>query len=72
MQGVDVTLSVLIDNAVYEYEKKTGEIIREYNLSPEMAEMAMEKALLKMKSNKITLYATAMHEMFVEKPEKEV
>lgn len=63
MQNVNITLSVLLDNAVYEYEKATEEIIQKYGLSPDMAEIAMEKALFNMKSKKLTLYATAMHDM---------
>lgn len=63
MQNVNITLSVLLDNAVYEYEKTTEEIIQKYGLSPDMAEIAMEKALFNMKNKKLTLYATAMHDM---------
>lgn len=63
MQNVNITLSVLLDNAVYEYERVTEEIMKKYGLSPDMAEIALEKALFNMKSKKLTLYATAIYDM---------
>ncbi len=63
MQNVNITLSVLLDNAVYEYERATEEIMKKYGLSPDMAEIALEKALFNMKSKKLTLYATAIYDM---------
>ena len=70
MQNVNITLAVLLDNAVYEYEKATEEIIAKYGISPDMAEIAMEKALFNMKNKKLTLYATAMHDMAVKVPKE--
>lgn len=71
MENVNITLSVLLDNAVYEYEKTTEEVAEKYGLSPDMAEIALEKVLFNMKSKKLILYATAMHDM-ASKESKEV
>lgn len=70
MQNVNITLSVLLDNAVYEYEKTTEKIIEKYGLSTDMAEIALEKVLFNMKSKKLTLYATAMHNMAIKDSER--
>lgn len=57
---VDVTLSVMIDNAVLEYEKATNEVMRKYGISVDLAEIALEKCLLNLKNKKLSLYASAM------------
>lgn len=70
MQNVNITQAVLLDNAVYEYEKVTEEIITKYGISPDIAEIAMEKMLFNMKNKKLILYATAMHDMAVKNPKE--
>lgn len=78
---VDVTLSILIDNAVLEYEKATNEIMSRYGISVDLAEIALEKSLVRLKDKKLSLYASAMCDMSAmqamkiekkaKKPEKE-
>lgn len=58
---VDITMSVLIDNAMLEYEKATEKVIRELGLSVDLAEIALEKSLLNLQRSKISLYASAMY-----------
>lgn len=60
---VDVTLSVLIDNAVLEYEKTTNEIMNKYGISIDLAEVALEKSLMNLKNKKLSLYASAIYDM---------
>lgn len=57
---IDITISVMIDNAVLEYEKATNKIMAELGLSVDLAEIALEKALVGLKSKKLSLYASAM------------
>lgn len=60
---VDITLSMLIDNAVLEYEKTTNEIMNKYGISIDLAEIALEKSLVRLKDKKLSLYASAMCDM---------
>lgn len=60
---VDVTLSMLIDNAVLEYEKTTNEIMSRYGIPVDLAEIALEKSLVRLKDKKLSLYASAMCDM---------
>lgn len=60
---VDVTLSVLLDNAVLEYEKATNEIMNKYGISIDLAEIALEKSLINLKNKKLSLYASAIYDI---------
>lgn len=60
---IDVTLSMLIDSAVLEYEKTTNEIMGRYGISIDLAEIALEKSLIRLKDKKLSLYASAMCDM---------
>lgn len=57
---VDVTMSVMIDSAVLEYEKATNKIMSECGISIDLAEIALEKTLIGLKNKKLSLYASAM------------
>lgn len=61
MNRVDITLSVLLDNAVLEYQKTTDLVINQIGIPQDLAEVAMEKALQDLKDKKMTLYATALY-----------
>ncbi len=57
---IDITMSVMIDNAVLEYEKTTNKIMTELGIPMDSAEIALEKALIGLKNKKLSLYASAM------------
>lgn len=59
-EKVDVTLSVLIDNAVIECHKTLQKITEDLQLPAEIAELAMEKALFEIKNQKARIYATVI------------
>lgn len=61
MDKVDVTLPMLIDNAVLEYSKTTEKNVKEFGISYEIAEIALEKALFELKNRRLKLYANAAH-----------
>lgn len=69
MDRVDITYSVLLENAALDYQAATKRIIEEYKISIDMAEIAMEKALMELKNEKMKLYATAMYSDFKSKKE---
>lgn len=69
MNSVDITYSVLIENAALDYQVATKRIVEEYKISLDMAEIAMEKALIELKNEKMKLYATAMYRDFKNKKE---
>ena len=62
MDKIDVSLPILIDNAVIRYQNATEEIVDEFNIPYELAEIALEKALFVLKDRRIKLYASAAHE----------
>lgn len=64
MDKIDVSLPILIDNAVIRYQNATEEIVDEFNIPYELAEIALEKALFVLKDRRIKLYASAAHESF--------
>lgn len=57
----DVTLAVLIDNAASEYQNLTTKIMQDLGISAADVELALEKELLRLKNQKLKLYATAMY-----------
>lgn len=62
MNKVDITYSVMIDNAVCEYQQTTKKIMSQFGLSIDMVEIALEKTLMELKNEKMKLYATAMYD----------
>lgn len=70
MEKVDVTYSVLIDNASLDYQIVTKRIMDAYKIPIDIAEIAMEKALMELKNEKIKLYATAMRDGFLSQKEE--
>lgn len=69
MNRVDITYSVLLENATLDYKAATERIMREYKIPIDMAEIAMEKALMELKNEKMKLYATAMYNDFQNRKE---
>lgn len=69
MSKIDVTLSVLIDNAAVDYQNATNQIIENLGISISDAELALEKELMRLKGEKVKLYATAMYDDFLSRKE---
>lgn len=60
MNEVDITTSVLLENAMAEYLSLTDAIVKKYGISMDLAEIAMEKALCRIREEKLRLYASAL------------
>lgn len=69
MGKIDITMSVLIDNAVSEYKNATERIINDLGISGELAEIALERVLSDARARRLNLYATAMYAMGGQKKE---
>ncbi|MEZ3505800.1 MAG: hypothetical protein K1W10_02375 [Lachnospiraceae bacterium] len=69
MNRVDITYSVLLENAALDYQAATKRIMEEYKIPIDMAEIAMEKALMELKNEKMKLYATAIYSDFQHRKE---
>lgn len=60
MGEIDITTSVLLENASAEYLSLTDAIVKKYGISMDLAEIAMEKALCGIREEKLRLYASAL------------
>lgn len=62
MGEIDITMSVILENASAEFTRLSEGLMEKYGISVDMAAVAMEKALSVLKNREIALYASALLE----------
>ena len=62
--NLDITLSVLLDNAALEGEEEIQKIFKHFEIPLDLLDIVIEKILLKVRGEKLALYASAMQKNF--------
>ena len=72
MNRIDVTLAAIIDNAALDYKNATNNIMKKFEISKDIAELAMGKALADMREERMYLYASALYNSNIPKKENDI